>query len=90
MTTMAELKKIIGLRDGVKQARNATVISPGKIDRSPCGTASSARLAAHHRGGGLAAQLARRASASGSGPSTGRSSSPADGSRIRCPCRNVK
>lgn len=32
--------------DGRKQAANATVISPGKIDRSPCGTASSARLAA--------------------------------------------
>ncbi|MGF1608950.1 MAG: proline racemase family protein [Kiloniellales bacterium] len=31
---------------GVKAAANATVISPGKIDRSPCGTASSARLAA--------------------------------------------
>ena len=41
-------------RDGVKQARNATVISPGKIDRSPCGTASSARLAAHHARGELA------------------------------------
>ena len=31
---------------GVRTASNATVISPGKIDRSPCGTASSARLAA--------------------------------------------
>ena len=41
-------------RDGVKRARNATVISPGKIDRSPCGTASSARLAAHHARGELA------------------------------------
>ena len=38
-------------RDGVKTARNATVISPGKIDRSPCGTASSARLAAMHARG---------------------------------------
>ena len=41
-------------RDGIKQGRNATVISPGKIDRSPCGTASSARLAAHHARGELA------------------------------------
>ena len=39
---------------GVKTARNATVISPGKIDRSPCGTASSARLAAMHARGELA------------------------------------
>ncbi len=39
--------------DGVKTARNATVISPGKIDRSPCGTASSARLAAMHARGEL-------------------------------------
>ena len=30
------------------------MISPGKIDRSPCGTASSARLAAHHARGQLA------------------------------------
>ncbi len=40
--------------DGVKTARNATVISPGKVDRSPCGTASSARLAAMHARGELA------------------------------------
>ena len=31
--------------DGVKWGRNAVVISPGKIDRSPCGTGTSARLA---------------------------------------------
>ena len=31
--------------DGVKTGRNAVVISPGKIDRSPCGTGTSARLA---------------------------------------------
>ena len=30
---------------GRKVGRNAVVISPGKIDRSPCGTGSSARLA---------------------------------------------
>ena len=39
--------------NGVKTARNATVISPGKIDRSPCGTASSARVAAFHARGEL-------------------------------------
>lgn len=31
--------------DGRKSGRNAVVISPGKIDRSPCGTGTSARLA---------------------------------------------
>ena len=43
-------------QDGIKTARNATVISPGKIDRSPCGTASSARVAAMHARGELAPQ----------------------------------
>ncbi|MGO1117339.1 proline racemase family protein [Rhodovibrionaceae bacterium A322] len=31
--------------DGGKIGRNAVIISPGKIDRSPCGTGTSARLA---------------------------------------------
>ena len=31
--------------DGIKSGRNAVVLSPGKIDRSPCGTGTSARLA---------------------------------------------
>jgi proline racemase len=36
---------------GILSGRNAVVISPGKLDRSPCGTGSSARLALmHHRG----------------------------------------
>ncbi|MCP4328070.1 MAG: proline racemase family protein [Alphaproteobacteria bacterium] len=43
----------IEMDGGTKAARNATVISPGKIDRSPCGTASSARLAAMHARGQL-------------------------------------
>ncbi len=30
---------------GIKQGRNAVTIMPGKIDRSPCGTGCSARLA---------------------------------------------
>jgi proline racemase len=37
--------------DGNKTGRNAVVISPGKIDRSPCGTGSSARLAVLHARG---------------------------------------
>jgi len=34
--------------------RNATVVSPGRLDRSPCGTATSARLAILHARGELA------------------------------------
>jgi proline racemase len=42
-------------RDGVKTAKNAVVVSPGRIDRSPCGTGSSARMALMHARGELAA-----------------------------------
>jgi proline racemase len=31
--------------DGVKTARNTVIVSPGRHDRSPCGTGTSARLA---------------------------------------------
>lgn len=41
-------------REGTKAARNAVVVSPGRIDRSPCGTGSSARLALMHARGELA------------------------------------
>jgi proline racemase len=37
--------------DGVLTARNAVVVSPGRIDRSACGTGTSARLAAMHARG---------------------------------------
>jgi proline racemase len=40
--------------DGVKTAKNAVVVSPGRIDRSPCGTGSSARMAVMHAHGELA------------------------------------
>jgi proline racemase len=40
-------------RDGA-QARNATSIHPGWLDRSPCGTGTSARMAALHARGELA------------------------------------
>lgn len=33
------------------RARNATIVSPGRIDRSPCGTGTSARLAVLHANG---------------------------------------
>lgn len=35
-------------------ARNATVINPGRLDRSPCGTGTSARMAVMHARGELA------------------------------------
>ncbi|MDJ0825514.1 MAG: proline racemase family protein [Rhodobacter sp.] len=41
--------------DGVPEATNAVVIDPGKIDRSPCGTGCSARMAVMHARGQLAA-----------------------------------
>ncbi|KAA8899613.1 hypothetical protein TRICI_006325 [Trichomonascus ciferrii] len=37
-----------------KTAKNATVVSPGRFDRSPCGTGTSARLAVLHSRGELA------------------------------------
>ena len=37
--------------DGVKCGRNTVVISPGKLDRSPCGTGTCARLAVLHARG---------------------------------------
>ncbi len=44
----------VSLRDGVKSARSAVVIKPAKIDRSPCGTGCSARMAVLHARGELA------------------------------------
>jgi proline racemase len=40
--------------DGVKQSRNAVIVSPGRIDRCPCGTGTSARMALLHARGDLA------------------------------------
>lgn len=36
---------------GVLRSRNAVVVSPGRLDRSPCGTGTSARLAVLHARG---------------------------------------
>ncbi|HTK02629.1 MAG TPA: proline racemase family protein [Bordetella sp.] len=41
--------------DGVLRARNAVIVSPGRCDRSPCGTGTSARLAVMHAKGQIAA-----------------------------------
>jgi proline racemase len=37
-----------------KRSRNAVVVSPGRLDRSPCGTGTSARLAVMHARGQIA------------------------------------
>ena len=38
---------------GGKRSRNTVVVSPGRLDRSPCGTGTSARLAVLHARGSL-------------------------------------
>ena len=38
-------------QDGERRGRNTVVISPGKLDRSPCGTGTCARLAVMHAKG---------------------------------------
>ena len=39
--------------DGVKTSKNAVIVSPGRIDRCPCGTGTSARMALLHERGEL-------------------------------------
>ena len=41
--------------EGVLTAKNTVVVSPGRCDRSPCGTGTSARMAVMHARGELAA-----------------------------------
>ncbi len=36
---------------GTKRSRNGVIVSPGRLDRSPCGTGTSARLAVMHARG---------------------------------------
>jgi len=43
----------VAVVDGLKTGRNAVAIRPGKIDRSPCGTGCSARMAVLHARGEL-------------------------------------
>jgi len=43
----------VEMRDGAATGRNAVAIRPAKIDRSPCGTGCSARLAVLHARGEL-------------------------------------
>jgi proline racemase len=56
--------------DASVTASAATVVSPGRLDRSPCGTGTSARLALmHHRGELAVNQPLRHVSATGFGVS---------------------
>lgn len=50
-TEFAEPVEII---DGIKTSKNAVVVSPGRLDRCPCGTGTSARMALLHARGELA------------------------------------
>lgn len=43
----------VSIEDGCKVASNAVVVSPGRFDRSPCGTGTCARLAVMHARGEL-------------------------------------
>ncbi|MGV9867521.1 proline racemase family protein [Rhodococcus koreensis] len=43
--TQTEFVGPLSRHEGVLTARNAVVVSPGRLDRSPCGTGTSARLA---------------------------------------------
>lgn len=49
--TQAELTGPLRRDDGVLTSRNAVVVTPGRLDRSPCGTGTSARLAVMHQRG---------------------------------------
>jgi proline racemase len=42
------------VENGVKRSKNTVVVSPGRLDRCPCGTGTSARLALLHARGELA------------------------------------
>jgi proline racemase len=49
--TQTEFTRPASRPGGVLTARNTVIVSPGRIDRSPCGTGTSARLAAMHAKG---------------------------------------
>ncbi len=49
--SFCELALPLGDEDGIPVSRNAVVIDPGKLDRSPCGTGCSARMASLHARG---------------------------------------
>jgi proline racemase len=49
--SFCELAMPISEENGVKVSRNTVAIDPGKLDRSPCGTGCSARMAVLHARG---------------------------------------
>jgi proline racemase len=49
--SFCELAMPISEENGVKVSRNTVAIDPGKLDRSPCGTGCSARMAVLHAKG---------------------------------------
>lgn len=52
--TQTEIMGPLQRRDGVLHARNAVIVRPGRLDRSACGTGTSARLAVMHARGEIA------------------------------------
>jgi proline racemase len=52
--SFCQIAASVNRTNGVANAANAVVIRPGKIDRSPCGTGCSARMAVLHAKGQLA------------------------------------
>ena len=49
--TQTEITGPLARRDGKLHARNAVIVRPGRLDRSACGTGTSARLAVMHARG---------------------------------------
>lgn len=52
--SFCQMTSPVSVVDGVKSGRSAVAIQPGKIDRSPCGTGCSARMALLHAKGEMA------------------------------------
>ncbi|MGE3194195.1 MAG: proline racemase family protein [Microbacteriaceae bacterium] len=52
--SQTEIMGPVSRRDGGLHARNAVVVRPGRLDRSACGTGTSARLAVLHARGEIA------------------------------------
>jgi proline racemase len=50
---MVEFTGPLEIIDGVKTSKNAVVVSPGRLNRCPCGTGTSARMALLHARGDL-------------------------------------
>ena len=53
--TQTEFAGPLRREDGTLTSRNAVVVSPGRLDRSPCGTGTCARLAVMHARGQISA-----------------------------------